>query len=68
MNGLILDHRRPDHPSTSRKPHKTTVGRSHHIRCLTAWNRCIAGKQEKYYHEKMPFALRKVMDDTTYMC
>jgi len=27
----ILNHRRADHPSISRKPHKQTVGRSHHI-------------------------------------
>ena len=54
MNGLKLDHRRADHPSISRKPHKQTVGRSHHIRYFTACNKCIAEqkkKEERVSHE-----------------
>jgi hypothetical protein len=65
MNGEILDHRRADHPSISSKPHKQTVGRSHHIRYFTAWNKCIAGRK-KYYPWKCP-SHSEVMDDT-YLC
>ena len=47
MNGLKLDHRRADHPSISRKPHKQTVGRSHHIRYFIACNKCIAEQKRR---------------------